>query len=395
MQRRVRHPPAHTRWAEPAPFARKGHEPLEPALLTSNANAAKLQEPASQLVRLIEVTDKQLLLEDEAGKLRAIPRDAVRSVFSFKSGNMVSVAIELSRGLFLMGMQGDKLTLDLDPAEAARVMRAFATDEIDVRLGTKSTRFGGYLIALSLVIGTAIGLTLFRSMWGFVQHLPRPSSYLPVMPGADRGWLAGLAITSMGVVHAALAWLSSPGEMVLGPESLTLKGWLGARTVAYRDIEAISTTWRGFVIELDSEERIERNRFGVDRDRLHGFVDALRERVAKAHEDVPVPSGLGRGSANVTEWRRSLARRARTGDYRVGALDSENLIACVTGSSVPRDVRIGAAIALSSTPEGHDRQRLREVAGDVTHPRLRALYEQLAEGEAEDCDIEALLEAKR
>jgi hypothetical protein len=294
-----------------------------------------------------------------------------------------------------MGMQGDKLTLELDPADAKRVMKVFATDEVDIRLGTKSPRFGGVLIALSLVIGTAIGVSIFRSMWQFVQHLPRPSSYLPVVPDAERGWLAGLAITSMGVAHGVMAWLSSPGEIVLGPESLTLKSTLGPRTIAYRDIVGIATTWRGFVIELASEERIERTRLGIDPDRLAGFIDALRDRVAKARDEVPVPSGLERGSAQVTEWRRTLARRARAGAYRVGALDSETLLACVTGSAVPRDVRIGAAIALSSANEGHDRERLREAASDVAHPRLRALYEQLAEGEADDEDIEALLEAKR
>ncbi len=50
MQRRVRPSPADTRRAEPAPLARERHEPLVAATLTPDPNAAKLQEPASQVL---------------------------------------------------------------------------------------------------------------------------------------------------------------------------------------------------------------------------------------------------------------------------------------------------------------------------------------------------------
>lgn len=364
---------------------------LVPLFLAS----ALLKRGPRCLVRLVDATPAKVVFMDEGGRLREIPREAVRSVFSYPTGDgTTSLVLELSRGLFTLGMQGDKITLALEPEDAKRVSAALATEDVDVSLATKSPRFGGVLIALSLVLGTAIGVSLFRSMWGFVQHLPRASHYLPVIPDADRGWLGGLAITSMGVVHAVLAWLSAPGDMSLGRESLRLKGTFGAREIRYEDIESVSMGFRSFTLELTSEERVERTWLGLDRQKLVGFVDALRARIAEARDEFPVPSGLARGSAPITEWRRELGRRAATEGYRTGALDAETLARCAKARAVPREVRIGAAIALSS---GRDdaRTRLRELSADVTQPRLRALYEQLAEGEAEDDEIAALLDAKR
>lgn len=358
--------------------------------------SALLKRGARCLVRLVDSTDQSVTFMDESGRLREIPKDAVRSVFAYPSGDgTTSLVLELSRGLFAFGMQGDRLTLTLEADDAKRVASVLGTEEIDVSLDTKSPRFGGMLIAFSLVVGTAIGVSIFRSMWGFVQHLPRASSYLPVVPDADHGWLGGLAITAMGVVHATLAWISSPSDVTLGRDGLRLKSAFGVREIPYADIDRVSTGWRSFTIELTDEERIEKSWLGVDPQRLAGFATALRAKIAAARDDVPVPSGLTRGSAPITEWRRELGRRVATSGYRVGALDPDALLACVTANAVPREVRIGAAIALSSGADARDRERLREAAGAVAHPRLRALYEQLAEGEAEDEEIEALLQAKR
>jgi hypothetical protein len=365
---------------------------LVPLFLAS----AILKRGARCLVRLVETAPHKVVLMDEAGKLHEIPKEAVRSVFTYPTGDgSQSIVIELSRGLFAFGMQGDRLTLSLEPEDAKRVTAVLGTEDVDVALATRSPRHGGVLLAVSLVLGTALGVGIFRALWTFVEHMPRASHYLPVVPDADRGWLSGLAITSMGVVHALLAWLSSPSDVTLGRDALRLKGAFGAREIPYASIESVTTGWHSFVIELENEERIERTWLSMDRQRLVGFVDALRGRVAEARDEVPVPSGLTRGSAPVTAWRESLRRRAATGAYRVGALDPDALVACVTGTAVPREVRIGAAIALSSGKSERDRERLRDAAAEVAHPRLRALYEQLAEGEAEDEEIEALLGSKR
>ena len=358
--------------------------------------SALLRRGPRCLVRLVDVDAERIVLEDEGGKTRVIPRSAVHSLFSYANADgTTSVTLELSQGLFLLGLPGDRITLGLEHHEAKRIAAAFATEEVEVRLGTKSPRFGGLLAGTSLVLGALVGIAIFRGMWAHVQHLPKASYYIPIIPDAERGWLGGLAITAMGAVHALGAWLSSPSDVLLSEEGLTLKSWLGPRVIPFADIETIALDGRGFVIELTSEERIERSWLGADPDKLRGFVEAVRARVATAKEDVSVPSGLERGSDSIPGWRRALAQRAGASGYRVGALDTETLAACVTAPAVPREVRVGAAIALSSGPESEGKARLRELAEAVSQPSLRVLVEQLAEGEAEDEDIAYALRARR
>jgi hypothetical protein len=108
-------------------------------------------------------------------------------------------------------------------------------------------------------------------------------------------------------------------------------------------------------------------------------------------EEAPVPSGLERRDQSLREWERAIAARARIGQYRAGALDPAVLEGCLRSAATPRDVRVGAAIALANSIEPADRARLRLIAGELPQPSMRALVEQLAEGEAEEASIEAAL----
>lgn len=384
---------AHCSWAGGGDFLSVYADLGRPMLPLLFGASALFRRGRRSIVRIEALDEQGLRATDENGKTIVLPRDAIRSVFRYALGDGTdAVVLETSAGVLRFGMPGDRITLTVDPATARRIEAHFKTDEsVPVGLGSRSPRVGGVIAALSLVGGTLMGVLLYKWVSGVAHALPRAAYYLPVSPDANRGWLAGLTVTSMGLVHAALALVVRPPPIALSKESVHIGGLLGVN-VAFDQIADVSVRGRSLTLRLADDTIIKRRFLTVDARKLEGLATEIRARVrATVGATGALPAGLERQNRSVREWERAIATRARAGRYRAGAFDPVELESCLRSPVAPRDVRVGAALALAHSTEPEDRARLRVVADELPPPSLRALVEELAEGEAEEASIAAAL----
>ncbi|MFO0612434.1 MAG: hypothetical protein U0414_07595 [Polyangiaceae bacterium] len=383
---------AHCSWAGGgdflAVFGDLGRALLGPLFIAS----ALFRRGFRRIVRIERLDDEGLHALDEAGKRLEIPKSAVRSVFRYAMGDGTdAVVLETASGVLRFGFTGDRITLTVDPATARKLEAHFATREsVPVALGTRSPRVGGAMAAASLVLGTLVGVLLYKWIAGVAHALPRAAYYLPVSPDANRGWLSGLTITSMGLVHAVLAMITRPPPISLSDEAVHIGGFMRV-TVSFRNIASVVVRGRTLTLHLDDDTSVTRRFLTVDQRKLEGLASEIRRRVAETTSAATVPAGLERRNQPVREWAQALAARARIGRYRDGAFDPAILESCLRSPVTPREVRVGAALALAHSGEPEARARLRVVADDLPPPSLRALVEELAEGEADEESITAAL----
>lgn len=384
---------AHCSWAGGgdflAVFADLGRVFLGPLFAAS----ALFRRGIRRIVRIERLDAEGVFGVDETGRAIAIPKSAVRSVFRYALGDGTdAVVIETVAGVMRFGFPGDRITLTVDPATARELEAKLRTEEtVPVVLGTRAPRAGGAIAAASLVLGVLVGVLLYKWIAGVAHALPRAPSYLPVSADASAGWLGGLVITSVGLVHAVLATLVRPPPITLSADAVHVGGLL-AVNVSFKSIAQVSVRGRSLSLHLDDETVVTRRFLTVDPRKLEGLATEIRRRVAEASgAEAQVPSGLERRDQPVRDWERAIATRARAGRYRAGAFDPNELETCLRSAIAPRDVRVGAALALAHSIEPADRSRLRVVAEDLPPPSLRALVAQLADGEVEDEAIEAAL----
>lgn len=382
---------AHMSWAGGGDFLSVFSDLGRAILLPLFAASALFRRGFRRIVRIERLDDTGLTATDENGKPLEIPKDAVRSVFRYALGDGTdAVVLETSAGVGRFGVPGDKITLIVDPATARSLESRFRTEEtVPVGLGTRSPRVGGAIAALSMVGGVLVGMLVYKWLSSVAHALPRAAYYLPVSPDANKGWLAGLTLTSMGLVHAALAVLARPPAVTLSKDGVHFGGLLGVN-VAFDQIADVSIKGRSITLRLDDDTVITRRFLTVDPRKLEGLAAEIRTRVhARPAAEAAVPSGLERRDLSVREWQQAIATRARAGRYRAGAFDPAELESCLKSSVAPREVRVGAALALAAEPDA--RARLRVVADELPPPSLRALVEELAEGEADEASITAAL----
>ncbi len=355
------------------------------------AASALFRRGLRRIIRIERLDAEGLSGVDEAGRAIAIPKTSVRSVFRYAIGDGTdAVVLETQAGVLRFGVPGDRITLTVDPATARDLEARFRSEEtVPVVLGTRSTRVGGVLAAVSLVVGTLVGVLLYKWISGVAHALPRPPSYLPVSADANAGWIGGLTITSIGLVHAVIATVLRPAAITLSADAVHIGGLLGVH-VSFKNIAAVVARGRTLTLQLDDETVVTRRFLTVDARKLEGLATEIRRRVVDAvGAEAPVPSGLERRDQSVREWQSAIATRARAGRYRAGAFDPVALETCLRSAVAPRDVRVGAALALAHSTE--DRGRLRVVAEELPPPSLRAFVAELAEGDVDEDSIEAAL----
>lgn len=356
--------------------------------------SALLRRGARRLVRLTRETEEGIELTDEAGRRVAIPKSAVASSFLHTRSENADAAtatltLTLNEGRATFGMKGDQIVLTLPTKNALAIHAAFAQETTEADLSTRGYEIGGTVLGVSLALGIGLGVTAFRAMIEVVAKLPTPSHYLPVVENADRGWLWGLCLTGIGLVHAAISMLVAAPRVEVSSTEIRILGFLRTRIIPLRDVVAVSPVWQGFRLETEHGSSITVRRPGIDKTRALGLVDEVRRRI---DDEAPlsIPAKLARGKTPIASWRATLAHQSQT--YRTAGLDDERLVQCVMSRRLPQDVRVGAALALAAREE---RERLREAAGDLGHKGLRSLVERLAEGEAEDALVESALVRRR
>ena len=129
---------------------------------------------------------------------------------------------------------------------------------------------------------------------------------------------------------------------------------------------------------------------------------ALRERIDSAREAYAGAASAGaggdvqdrfeRGGRTLSDWRDTVVRALDAGtlSFRSRPVRLEDVHALVSSSDAPREIRIGAALALASRGVA-GKDELAAVAAATADERLRRAFEAIVRGTLTDAQLDALL----
>ncbi len=198
-------------------------------------------------------------------------------------------------------------------------------------------------------------------------------------------------VLSLLAALVAQRWFAprQPTRLLIGDDGLQLDSWRERFFVPYRDLARCDVSEDGLVLDRRDGTRMEfpgkmsASAVLLIQDEIRRRSDVFEQPIDHAE---PL---LRRGERSVSEWRESLASLRKPGhDYRSQSLDEPTLHALMTNPAADAEQRLGAALALSTTPS--ERRRIRVAARACLEPRMRVALEQIARDDTSD---EALAQA--
>lgn len=245
--------------------------------------------------------------------------------------------------------------------------------------------FGVYLVLswMAVAIGGAVGRALHEpAAVGLATIFALPLAAL-LIPPISR-WLAA-------------------GEVTVGLDAIEVAGRGRRRLVPLDGFESadfyqhqLRTKQGGTItvrdgVELSGPAGVERIPMNPDDPaEAVAILQRIREvlRLRREGGVVDVAALLARGDRAVGEWRREVARLLGEASYRARAVDEDGVAAVLADPRGDADARLGAAIALMAKPSEQARTRVRIAAETTADPDVRRALEAIAEGEAEDAELE-------
>lgn len=236
---------------------------------------------------------------------------------------------------------------------------------------------------------------------------------LPLVP-ADVALAVG--VLASGAVRAFAANAKKPGvtgSIVLGKDGIALKQAMNERFIAFGNIERVDETEAGAQLSLRDGEVVAVDILPVVRPevttpgtltaalsawRRAQLVALLREGIRpEGAEIVRAGALLERRGRTVSAWRAALIElmREASGGYRTASLPREQALAVLEDGHAPGELRIGAALALSTggrageyaTPRGLDPdtvRRLRIAVETCVNQDVRTALRDAIYGELEE-----------
>ena len=265
-----------------------------------------------------------------------------------------------------------------DDARADELLRALRVDparsitRFRVYAGLLSNKNAQTILSAVLGIGAFNAFNLFPHQWK--------------IPGA-------LAL----FVLSALNW--APSSVAVGPDGLlvTSPTRLRRKFVPFAAIESATTTHWGVTLTLRSQRTIElrtENQPRAQSETRDALLRRIRAGIAAIDPaaSIDVASLVARGSRPVDEWIRALRDVTKAaGGYRVAAVPEEKLWRVVEDPAADPSARTGAAAALSGSLDDGARARLRALAENAVHPRVRVALDAVAS--SDDDRVREALEA--
>jgi hypothetical protein len=181
----------------------------------------------------------------------------------------------------------------------------------------------------------------------------------------------------------------------IGSDGLLLRR-LGERTfVPYGALECASIEQYAIVLFLRSGKKIILGSGSSARDAQtrQALVQRIEEALmayAQGGDSTGTEALVAPGGREIPVWVSETRALARARDYRKVRVDTERLWRVVNDASAQPATRAGAALALSSAPDGETRARLRVASEACADPRLRLALGRVADGAADD-DLEEAL----
>lgn len=190
----------------------------------------------------------------------------------------------------------------------------------------------------------------------------------------------GLPVLFAFSVVGAILRASRPRQVIVGSDGIWLSRFRRQVLIPFPELaEVEGASSRAVTVRTKSGARhvIQATEPRLDVSDIGAGIAAAIEGERPAGPEHPI---LARAGRTVSEWR-AVAAGASRGDYRDAAVPVEDAAAIVRDAARAADERVGAALALRFA-EARDPIRL--AAAEEPQPRLRAVFDALAEGDAAD-----------
>lgn len=331
----------------------------------------------------VTIEADQLLIRLAQGRALTVPLSRVRHGFCQPGpGELTTVNLELRHGL----TEGDRIVLELEPAQAEALSRALIGDAPRFHLARKSRALGLVMALLAVAIGYRVGAHIVSRVLG-------SAGASGATPPQVEAWLIGWVVAAAGVAHALLSGLLGPSEVLAAVDGLRVTSAFRDLFIPYEKIIKVVARPSSLFVHLrDGEVRVVLAP-GAERETLEAIAELANQRrgvAAKYRSAVPEWQ-----PGTVRRWREAIVRRVEGGGYREASLSARELGAALEQPGVSKQVRVAAAIALASTGGEAERARVRAAAATMADAQTRVALERIAEGEADLASVEAALAEPR
>jgi hypothetical protein len=257
--------------------------------------------------------------------------------------------------------------------------------------------------------GGALGPLALVMVFGLVTAVLPQSLHSSMLASPFFSPVAAALAVSGAVFTASRAMKSVP-DIEIGVDGVAYAdhGFLRKRDpkfVAFDDVEKVQTETFGtgriqaarIVLVHGSGDRTVVGQLHITK---REQIEAIAARIRSALAAFRAGEGdyarvLERATQPVDAWLERLRALARGGGgYRELALADEELGRVVSDPKAPADVRVGAAVVLSSREDAAVRERVRIAADTAASPRLRVALESVASGSIDESAVAAALEAQ-
>ncbi len=327
-------------------------------------------------------TDRGVELDLDDGRTVMVARARVRGGFVDKlPGNRSRVSLELAGGV----TDGDRVVLEVNDDEAAALGDLVGAAPRFV-MSADGWVLGATLSAGSAAVGWVLGALVF-------SRIERVAEALAITQPDGEGFALGVAAAAIGLVRALSAAAFSAADVIVGIDGLRIEGALRKRFIPFSSIRSVKHDALGVHLRLSGGERVRLGAPGLDRDRARSLVSMIEERISDTMSEPASPRVPGLAQGSVGAWRRAIEEAIHGTDYRGGAMSNESLARSLGTPGLSAEERVATAIALLA--RGEEPARIRIAACGVADDSTRAALERLAEGEADDAALEALLAKQR
>lgn len=345
-----------------------------PAIFVASAFARR---GVAKKIFAVRVQPRGIDLYVEGGKRVHLAAARVRGGFVDDLGeDRLRVSLELAGGV----TDGDRVVIEAGRGEAEPFLRLIGPAP-RFELGADAWRWGAALSGVSILAGWILGSMLFERVKHAVAHIG-------ITQPDGAGFSIGTTIAAIGLVRGLLALAVTAREVTVGIDGIRIEGALRKRFVSFESIARAAADRFGVALDLRSGERIRLGSPVVDAARARTLSALIAERLTDAAPSSPrVPLALHEGE--VKAWRQAIEETTRGSGYRSSSLSSEALSLSLEAPGLSAEERVATAIALLA--RGEEPHRIRIAAASMADESTKAALERLAEGEADDEALEALL----
>ena len=327
--------------------------------------------------------DGHLVIAVGQGRERRVHLSRVRHGFAQPGpGELTTLSLELRHGL----TEGDRIVLELEKEQAEPIARAIIGDAPRFHLSRASRGLGLAMLAVAAIVGSRVAAHV-------VTDVLRAARAFSPTPAQIEAWLLGWVVAATGAAHGVLSVLLSSTEVVAGVDGLRIESTFRQLFIGYDRILRVEARPWCLVVRLRGGVTRIVLAPGADRRTLEALADLANERRGVSTTPAAIVPEWQPGT--VKRWREAIVRRVEGGGYREASVSLRELGEALEKPGVSKEVRVAAALALTSTGGAPERVRVRAAAATLADDQTRVALERIANDEADLSIVEAVLSEGR